>query len=73
MRRVASSGAGVGASVMVVPVEAGWERLADIKRVINQPTRGEACDCFTMFGLSLWRRIGKGILESSLKYRVDDL
>ena len=46
MRRVGSSGAGVGASAMVVSVGAGWERLVDMKRAIDQPTRGEAWDCF---------------------------
>ena len=32
VRLVRSSGAGVGASAMVVSVGAGWERLADMKR-----------------------------------------
>lgn len=46
MRRVPSSGAGVGASVMVVSVGAKWERLADTKRAVDQPTRSEAWDYF---------------------------
>ena len=60
VRRVASSGAGVGASAMVVSVRAGWERLADMKRAVDQPTRGEVCDCFMKIGLGLRRRIEKG-------------
>ena len=35
VRRVRSSGAGVGASAMVVSVGAGWERLADMKRAVG--------------------------------------
>ena len=60
VRRVASSGAGVGASAMVVLVGAGWERLADMKRAADQPTHGEAWDCFMKIGLGLRRRIKKG-------------
>ncbi len=41
VRLVGSSGAGVGASAMVVPVGSGWERLADMMRAVDQPTRGE--------------------------------
>ena len=57
---VGSSGAGVGASAMVVSVGAGWERLADMKRAVDQPTCGEAWDCFMKIGLGLWRKIEKG-------------
>ena len=60
VRRVGSSGAGVGASAMVVSVGAGWERLADMMRAVDQPTRVEAGDCFAQIGLGLRRRIEKG-------------
>ena len=52
VRLVGSSGAGVGASAMVVSVGAGWERLADMMRAVDQPTRGEAGDCFAQ----IWTR-----------------
>ena len=52
VRRVALSDAGVGASVMVVSVGAGWERFADMKRAVDQPTRGKAWDCFAQ----IWTR-----------------
>ena len=60
VRLVGSSGAGVGASAMVVSVGAGWEGLADMMRAIDQPTRGEVGECFAKFGLGLRRRIEKG-------------
>ena len=60
MQLVGSSGAGVGASALVVPVGSGRERLADMMRVVDQPTRGEAGDCFNRIGLGLRRRIEKG-------------
>ena len=59
VRRVGSSGAGVGASAMVVSVGAGRERLADMMRAVDQPTRGEAGECFAKFGLGLRRRTEK--------------
>ena len=62
VRRVASSGAGVGASAMVDSVGAGWERLADMKRAVDQPTRGEAGECFAQSRLGLCKKIEKGIL-----------
>ena len=60
VRRVASSGTGVDASAMVVSVGTGWERLVDMKRAIDQPTRDEAWDCFMKIRLGLRRRIEKG-------------
>ena len=60
VRLVGSSAAGVGASAMVVSVGDRWERLADMMRDVDQPTRGKAGDCFTKFGLGLRRRIEKG-------------
>lgn len=33
---------GVSATTMAILVGAGWERLLDMKRVIDQPTRGKA-------------------------------
>ena len=60
VRLVGSSGTVVGSSAMVVSVEAGWERLANMMRVVDQPTCDEAWDCFTKFGLGLRRRIEKG-------------
>ena len=60
VRWVGSSDAGVGASAMVVSVGAGWERLVDMMRAVDQPTRGEADDCFTKIGLGLRRRTEKG-------------
>ena len=67
VRWVASSIAGVGASAMVVSVESGLERLADMKRDVDQPTRGEACDCFMKIGLGLWRRIENGYFGNFTK------
>ena len=72
VRRVGSSGAGVGASAMVVSVGAGWDRLADMVRAVDQPTRGEAGDCFTKIGLGLRRRIEKGYFGNFTKYRMCD-
>ena len=60
MQLVGSSGAGVGTSALVVSAGAGRERLADMMRAVDLPTRGEAGDCFTKIGLSLWRKIEKG-------------
>ena len=51
VQRVGSSGAGVGASVMVVSVGAGWERLVEMERAVDQPTRGEASECFAKSAL----------------------
>ena len=73
VRRVRSSGAGVGASAMVVSVGAGWERLADMKRAADQPTRGEAWRCFTKMGLGLCKKIEKGYFGNFTKYRLGDL
>ena len=73
MRRVGSSGAGVGASAMVVLVGAGWERLVDMERAIDQPTCSEAWDCFMKFGLGLRRKIEKGYFGNFIKYRLGDL
>ena len=56
---------GVGASAMVVSVGAGWERLADMERVVDQPTRGEAGECFAQIGLGLRRRTEKGYFGNS--------
>ena len=36
--------------VLVVSVVAGRERLADMMRAVDQPTRGEAGDCFMKIG-----------------------
>ena len=44
VRLVRSSGAGVGASAMVVSVGAGWERLADMMRVLEICPRGNHGD-----------------------------
>ena len=60
VRRVGSSGAGVGASAMVILVGVGWERLTDMERAVDQPTHVEASDCFAQFGLGLRRRTEKG-------------
>ena len=57
---VGSSSTGVDASAMVVLVGAGWERLADLERAVDQPTRVESGDCFAQFGLGLRRRTEKG-------------
>lgn len=67
VRRVVSSGAGVGTSAMVVSVGARWERLADMKRVTDQPTRDEALDCFMKIGLGLRRRIERGYFGNFTK------
>ena len=61
--------AGVGASAMMVSVGAGRERLADMKRVVDQPTRGGAGDCFAQLGRNSWRRIEKGYFGNFTKYR----
>ena len=73
VRLVGSSGAGVGASVMVVSVGAGWERLADMMRAVDQPTRSGAGDCFDWIGLGLRRRIEKGYFGNLTKYHLGDL
>ena len=73
MQLVGSSGAGVGASALVVPVGSRRERLADMMRAIDQPTRGEAGGCFTKIGLGSWRRIEKGYFGNFTKYRLGDL
>lgn len=41
-QQVVSSGFGVGASAMVVLVGVRYERLADMKRAIDELMRGEA-------------------------------
>ena len=51
---------GVSASAMVVSVGARWERLADMMRAVDQPTRGKADECLEKFGLGLRRRTEKG-------------
>ena len=73
MQLVGSSDAGVGASALVVSTGAGRERLADMMRAVDQPTRGEGGDCFTMIGLGSWRRIEKGYFGNFTKYRLCDL
>ena len=73
VRLVGSSGAGIGASASVVPVGSGWERLADMMRAVDQPTRDEAGDCFDRIGLGPWRRIEKGYFGNFTKYRLGDL
>lgn len=60
LRRIGSSGAGVGASALVVPVGSGRERFADMMRAVDQPIRDEAGDCFNRIGLGLRKRIEKG-------------
>ena len=70
---VGSSGAGVGASALEVPMGFGRERLADMMRAVDQPTRGEACVCFPKTGLSLRRKIKKGYFGNFTKYRLYDL
>ena len=52
---------------------AGWERLADMKRAADQPTRGEAWRCFTKMGLGLCKKIEKGYFGNFTKYRLGDL
>ena len=69
---VASSGAGIGASALVVPMGFGRERLADMMRAVDQPTRGGAGDCFDRIGLGPWRRIEKGYFGNFTKYRLCD-
>ena len=73
VRLVGSSGAGGGASALVVPMGFGRERLADMKRASDQPTRGGAGDCFGRIGLGLRRRIEKGYFGNFTKYRLGDL
>ena len=36
------------------------EKLADMEKAVDQPTRGEAGDCFMEIGLGLQRRIKNG-------------
>ena len=62
VRRVGSSGAGVGASALVVPVGSGRERLADMMRAVDQPTRGEAGECFAQMESVLGEGSRRGIL-----------
>ena len=50
----------------------GRERLADMMRAVDQPTRGEAGDCFDWIGLGLRRRIEKGYFGNFTKYRLCD-
>ncbi|MGL6084156.1 MAG: hypothetical protein ACRC4N_17595, partial [Gammaproteobacteria bacterium] len=73
MQLVGSSGAGVGASALEVPMGFGRERLADMMRAVDQPTRGEAGDCFDRIGLGPWRRIEKGYFGNFTKYCLGDL
>ena len=47
---------------MVVSVGAGWERLADMERAVDQPTRGEASECFTQMDSVFGERPRRGIL-----------
>ena len=51
----------------------GRERLADMMRAVDQPTRVGAGDCFGWFGLGPWRRIEKGYFGNFTKYRLGDL
>ena len=51
----------------------GRERLADMMRAVDQPTRGGAGDCFDMIGLGPWRRIEKGYFGNFTKYRLGDI
>ena len=51
----------------------GRERLADMMRAVDQPTRGGAGDCFDRIGLGPWRRIEKGYFGNFTKYRLGDL
>ena len=73
MQLVGSNGAGVGASALVVPVGSGRERLADMMRAVDQPTRGKAGNCFNRIGLGLRRRIEKGYFGNLTKYHLGDL
>ena len=73
MQLVGSSDARVGASALVVPGGSGRERLADMKRAVDQPTRGGAGDCFDWIGLGLRRRIEKGYFGNLTKYHLGDL
>ena len=47
---------------MVVSVGAGWERLADMERAVDQPTRGEASECFAQMDSVFAKRSRRGIL-----------
>ena len=47
---------------MVVSVGAGWERLADMERAVDQPTRGEAGECFTQMDSVFGEGPRRGIL-----------
>ncbi|MGL6083108.1 MAG: hypothetical protein ACRC4N_11820, partial [Gammaproteobacteria bacterium] len=49
------------------------ERLADMMRAVDQPTRGGAGDCFDRIGLGPWRRIEKGYFGNFTKYCLCDL
>lgn len=52
---------------------AGWERLVDTRKAIDEPTHGEVCDCFTMIGFGHGEGSRRCILVFSPKYRVGDL
>ena len=46
----------------MVSVGAGWERLADMERAVDQPTRGEASECFAQMDSVFAKRPRRGIL-----------
>ena len=50
----------------------GRERLADMKRAIDQPTRGEAGDASTRLDLVFGERSSRGILVISPNTALDD-
>ena len=46
----------------MVSVGAGWERLADMERAVDQPRCGEAGECFAQLDSVFAKRLRRGIL-----------
>ena len=73
MRRVGSSGAGVGASAMVVSVGAGWERLADMKRAAGSTYTWRSMEVLHAIWTRSFKKIEKEYFGNFTKYRLGDL
>lgn len=70
VRLVGSSGAGVGASAMVVSVGAGWERLADMMRVAGSTYTWRSMEVLHEDWTRSSKKIEKGYFGNLTKYRL---
>lgn len=54
-------------------MRAGWKKLADMRKVIGEPMRGEVYDCFTRLDSVKDGMIEKGYFRIFIEYWVGNL